>query len=145
MTQKKLYRHVMTIFYQKILTKAGRRASRVGFHVLTAQSSWEYFFFWFVFLPGSLTGGTCFGLAIHNINTKISVLPDVLQNILFVKYFKFLQMRRNLYCCVLLTRNQQELFHSQLSTAGSHWGVFAGWFLHERHVGLTHVHIYQHK
>lgn len=90
----------------------------------------------FFFLPGSLTSGTCFGLATHNINTKISGLPDVLQNILFVKYFKVLQMSRNLYCCVLLTRNQQELFHGQLH----HHQLTLGGFcrvVHERHVGLT--------
>lgn len=117
----------MTVFYWKILTKAERRASRVGFYVLTVQGSWESFFFP---LPGSLTSGACFGLAIPNINTKISRLPDVLQNILFVKYFKVLQMSRNLYC-VLLARNQQELFHGQLC---HHWltlGGFAGWYMRD--------------
>lgn len=141
MTWKKLCRCVMTIFYWKILTKAGRRASRVGFHVLTAQGFWESFF---LLLPGSLTSGTCFGLAIYNINTKISALPDVLQNVLFVKYFKVLQMSRNLYCCVLLTRNQQELFHSQPC---HHWLTLGGFcrVVHERHMGLTHIHVCQHR
>lgn len=69
-----------------------------------------------------------FALATHNINTKISGLPDVLQNILFVKYFKVLQMSRNLYCCVFLTRNQQELFHGQLHHPQLTLGGFAGWY-----------------
>lgn len=94
-------------------------------------------------LPGSLTSGACFGLAIPNINTKISRLPDVLQNILFVKYFKVLQMSRNLYC-VLLARNQQELFHGQLC---HHWLTLGSFcrVVHERHMGLTRVHVCQHK
>lgn len=98
-------------------------SQQVGFHIFTAEGSWETFFF---FLLGSSTRGECFGLAIYHINTKISGLPDVLHNILFIKYFKVFQMSRNLYCCVLLTRNHQELVHSQLC---HHWltlGGFAG-------------------
>lgn len=102
----------------------------------------------FRFFPKSLilwvpqTSGTCFSLAIHNINTKISGLPGVLQNILFVKYFKIFQMRGNLCCCLLLIINQQELFYVSLPHCMlTSWSLDRG--THERHKGLTHVHISQ--
>lgn len=85
----------------------------MGFLVVTAQDSWELGFFsrpLILWVP--LISGQRFSLATHNINTKISGLPDVLGDVLFVKYFKDLQMRRNLYCCILLTINQQELFYN---------------------------------